>query len=218
VTDPVTTTLVAENISKRFGLRTIFARLNFVLQTGDILAITGRNGSGKSTLLKILANVTELTEGTLSHQIDGRNIKQEELPRHLGFVSPYLQLYTEFTAWEQLELVQKLRGLTLDEEYGQELFEWFNIADRRHDVLRTFSSGMLQRVKYICALIHRPTFLLLDEPRTNLDRSGIDAVYQIIEEGSASRLTIIATNDPEDLEHCNATLSVDNMMPAQQHA
>jgi heme exporter protein A len=201
--------LSVENLVKRFGLRTIFARISFQLSSGDVLAITGRNGSGKSTLLKILANVTERTDGKVLHQLHGQSLTEERLPRHLGFVAPYLQLYTEFTAWEQLALVQDMRGLELDEGYGMELFERFNIAERRNDVLRTFSSGMLQRVKYICALIHRPAFLLLDEPRTNLDRSGIDTVYQLLDEGAARCVTVIATNDPEDGAHCTTMLSVE---------
>jgi heme exporter protein A len=68
---------------------------------------------------------------------------------------------------------------------------------------------MLQRVKYICALIHRPAFLMLDEPRTNLDRSGIDTVYRLVDKGAARCVTVIATNDPEDGAHCTAMLSVE---------
>ncbi len=201
--------LGVSGLAKRFGLRTIFSGLSFELAAGEVLGVTGRNGSGKSTLAKALANVTERNEGDIRWYIAGRAIEEEELPRHLGYVAPYLQLYGEFTAWEQVELVQQMRGLPFDERATLGLFERFGLEGRRHDRVQTFSSGMTQRVKYICALIHRPAFLILDEPTTNLDQHGIEAFHRIVREEAPSRVTILATNDAEDLSLCTATLTID---------
>lgn len=196
-------------LTKRFGLRTIFAGISFDLHAGEVLGVTGRNGSGKSTLLKVLANVSERNEGDISWHAGNRSLAEELLPRHLGFVAPYLQLYGEFTAWEQCELVQDMRGLPFDPEHALALFDAFGLTSRRHDRVQTFSSGMAQRVKYICALIHNPTFLMLDEPMTNLDRAGIEALSTLIEQKKSSRITILATNEPDDLRLCTAVLSVE---------
>jgi heme exporter protein A len=201
--------LRASGLTRRFGLRTIFSRISFDLQHGETLGITGKNGSGKSTLLKILANVAERNEGDIHWQIDDRGLSGEELPRHMGFVSPYLQLYTEFTAWEHFELMQDMRGLDLDAGFALELLERFNLAGRRHDRIQTFSSGMIQRVKIICALVHRPSFLMLDEPTTNLDIQGIETLREILNENGLPRVTLIATNDPADLELCSSSISVE---------
>jgi heme exporter protein A len=202
--------LQAETLGKRFGLRNIFSRISFSLADGDVLAITGRNGSGKSTLLKILANVAERSEGKVQWMLDGKSLTDEELPRHLGFVSPYLQLYGEFTAWEHIELVQELRGLSLDAGYALELLERFTLAERRHDRIGTFSSGMMQRVKIICALVHRPSFLMLDEPTSTLDQQGIDTIYSLVSERSYPRVTLIGTNDASDLQLCSSSISVES--------
>lgn len=202
-------TLNAVGITKRFGLRTIFSNITFQLTSGDVLAITGNNGSGKSTLVKVLANVAERTEGSVEWKLHEKPLPDEQLPQHLGFVAPYLQLYTEFTAWEHLEMVQKLRGLPIQETKGKELFQRFGLLGREHELLRTFSSGMLQRVKFICALIHSPSFLILDEPTTNLDERGIQAMRELVAEGTANRITIIATNDADDLTMCSLKLGLE---------
>lgn len=197
-----------ERLTKRFGLRTIFADLSFVLASGDRLAITGRNGSGKSTLLKILANVAERSAGTVQVNIAGVAIDDDGLPPHIGFVAPYLQLYGEFAAWEHVELLQQMRGLPFDAERTMELFEAFSLASRRNDRIDTFSSGMLQRVKFICALVHRPPILLLDEPMTNLDIHGIETMRRIILEESTARITVIATNEEDDVRICTKRLAI----------
>jgi heme exporter protein A len=206
---PRSVALNAANITKRFGLRDIFTNLSFSLNAGETLAVTGRNGSGKSTLLKVIANVTERGGGAITFTVNGNVVTEELFPLHIGFVAPYLQLYGEFTAWEHAQLVQRLRGLQFDEAIARSLFENFGLAPRRFDLLRTFSSGMTQRVKYICALIHNPSLLLLDEPMTNLDEQGIMNVRQIIQEGKNERIIMIATNAPDDLSLATHELSIE---------
>jgi len=201
--------LRAERLTKRFGLRTIFADLTFTLVPGDLLAITGCNGSGKSTLLKILANVTERSGGKVGLWRNGTAIDEEKSAAHIGFVAPYLQLYGEFTAWEHVELIQQMRGLPFDPARATEFFTRFGLADRHGDRLETFSSGMMQRAKFVCALIHHPPILLLDEPMTNLDAHGIETMRRIVREEGPGRITVIATNEQEDVELCTKRLSVE---------
>ncbi len=201
--------LHVEHVSKHFGLRPVFENLTLSLVTGDALAITGRNGSGKSTLMKILANVAERSDGRVRWLVDGREVSDEQLPRHIGYAGPYLQLYDEFTAWEHIELIERLRGEELQVERAEHLLDLFGLADRRHDPIRTFSSGMTQRMKLITALAHDPAFLFLDEPRTNLDEAGIRVVEDIVLQERDSRITMIATNDPDDLTLCTLKVSVE---------
>jgi heme exporter protein A len=203
--------LRAERLTKRFGLRTIFSGVELDLEPGDILAITGSNGSGKSTLMKLLANVALRSDGSVRWSLGGEAIPEQGLHAHIGFVAPYLQLYTEFSAWEHAEMIQGMRGLPFDADAALALFEHFGLAGRRNELLSTYSSGMLQRAKFICALIHSPPFLLLDEPMTNLDQRGIAAMRETVLAGSADRITIIATNEEEDVRLCTKLLSVEGV-------
>ncbi len=203
--------LKAEHISKEYDLRPVLTDISLELKRGDCLGITGRNGSGKSTLLKILANVLERSSGTVAWEIRGRKLKEEKLPTHLGYVAPYLELYTEFSIRELLDLLGGMRRTPPDIDYAMTLVERFSLQDRLNDRVDSFSSGMRQRVKYILALAHHPSFLMLDEPMTNLDEEGQRTIREIVTAEREDRITLIATNDAGDLELCTHRLGLEEM-------
>ena len=200
-----------EGLSKSFDRKRILSDVTLSLGDGNALAITGRNGSGKSTLLKIMAGLMSPTKGTVSVQIDEKEIHHDEWYRHLGFVSPYLQLYEEFTAWENLSIGRSIRGLPRDDNTLTSLLHRVGLYERRHDDVRTFSSGMKQRLKYAFALLHHPQILLLDEPRTNLDEDGIRIVSELIDEQKKHGIVIVATNDADDVLKCNVSFDLNEM-------
>jgi len=199
----------AKDLTKTFSRRRIFSGISFVLGKSDSLAITGKNGSGKTTLLKILAGVLSPSRGSTEILSDGSRIKDADRFLYLGLVSPYLQLYDEFTAWENLDIFRKVRDSRVPESRLDALLERVRLSDRKGDPVRTYSSGMKQRLKYAFALIHDPPVLLLDEPASNLDREGISTVYGIIEEQKKKGIVIIATNDAEDLKYSNRIIDLD---------
>ena len=203
--------LHVSGISKVFNRRTIFSDVSFSLQETNSLVVTGRNGSGKSTLLKIIAGVLSPTHSNISLSLSEKQIDSRFRFQHIGFVAPYLQLYDEFTAWENLTIVRKIRGVSVDDDYLLGLLRRMSLEERKGDLLRTFSSGMKQRLKYAFALLHQPPILLLDEPTTNLDESGHEAVYDIIEEQKRRGIVIIATNDPDEVKLCDQVLNLDKV-------
>lgn len=194
--------LTAENISKTFNRRTVFREIGFTVAAGQSIAVTGRNGAGKSTLLKILAGLLTPTSGSVRYAFSGSVHGPEDIRAHLGFVSPYLQLYDEFSALENLRLLSRMRSATVaSDERCREMLTRFGLWDRCNDQVRTYSSGMKQRLKYVVALLHDPEVLMLDEPGANLDADGIAAVAQIYE-SSQRRILIVATNDRSEAERC----------------
>ena len=85
-----------------------------------------------------------------------------------------------------------------------------NLFDRRLDLVRGFSSGMKQRLKFIFALLHEPqSLIILDEPTSNLDNPGKDIVYKIIMEESKKNLVVIASNEDSDLRLCNEVIELE---------
>src|SRR5512140_364278 len=115
-------TITATGIRKVFNRRTIFRDVSFGLAFGQTLLISGRNGSGKSTLVKIVAGVLSPTEGVVRLAGDGIDVAGAH-GLHIGLVGPYLQLYEEFTARENLELGLSLRGLPARPGRADELLE-----------------------------------------------------------------------------------------------
>jgi len=204
--------ITADGIEKKYNRRKIFSNINFALRENDSLAITGRNGSGKSTLLKIISGALSPTEGEISLTIENKNVAASDRFTLVGFVAPYLQLYDEFTALENLRLLRRIRGIRTSDETILALLRRVNLFDRRNDFVRTYSSGMKQRLKYAFALLHEPPVLLLDEPASNLDDEGIATVRQIIEEQKKKGILIIATNEQHDAELCQQTIDLNKQI------
>lgn len=202
--------LEIKNLSKNFGRRLIFQNINYSISSNTVLGISGNNGSGKSTFMKIIAGVLSPNKGEIVHSLNGNKINSDELFNHIGFVSPYLILYEEFSAEENLKVFSKIRGIKYDSEYIRMLFEKMNLYNRRKDIVKTYSSGMKQRLKYVFALMHKPGFLLLDEPTSNLDIEGKDSVYSIVNEYSKDNVVIIASNEEQDLKMCGDIIYLEN--------
>jgi heme exporter protein A len=200
--------LELSSVKKYFGRRLIFNNLTLKLDKPGIYGISGPNGSGKSTLVKIIAGIIGASEGKLIHQINGKEIIPEKLHDHIGFVAPYLVLYEEFSAWENLEHVAKIRGINLDEQRVKYLLEKFLILNRKDDLVKTYSSGMKQRLKFIFALTHSPSLLILDEPTSNLDDEGKKSVYRIIKEEGEKNVVIVASNENQDLNLCSKIIDL----------
>lgn len=202
--------LEVNNLTKFFGRRLIFNNLNFKFDGKGIFGISGPNGSGKSTLVKILAGIIGANKGKIKHSLNGQEIVDEKLHNHIGFVSPYLVLYEEFSAEENLMLFAKIRGVHYDKKRIDNLFEKFLLYKRKDDFVKTYSSGMKQRLKFIFALMHAPQLIILDEPTSNLDDEGKNSVYELIKEEARNNIVIIASNEKNDLELCNEIILLEN--------
>ena len=202
--------LTFQNVTKTFGRRLIFKNINRAFEHGNIYGFSGRNGSGKSTLIKIAAGIISPTKGKVIHEVDDHEIIPEKIHQYLGFVSPYLVLYDEFTAEENLYHFSRIRGHDFDIERTKYLLSEFDLYKRRTDYLKGYSSGMKQRMKFIFALLHNPQILFLDEPTSNLDHIGKDKVYEIIENEGKEKIVIVASNEESDLNLCTNILDIES--------
>lgn len=201
--------LIVENLRKEFSERVIFNNLTFEEESGRCLAVLGANGSGKTTLLRVLSGLILPTSGTVQFSQNGYVIKKEKLYQQIGFLGPYLELYQDLTANENLQFFARIRGLKNYQSRIDALMKDFGLSGREDDLLKTYSSGMKQRLKYVFALLHNPEVLFVDEPRSNLDAAGIDVVYQTLEYYKKDHLLIMATNDPDDLHLADRQVVID---------
>jgi heme exporter protein A len=201
--------IIANGLSKDFNRNSIFKDISFSLTSPASLSITGKNGAGKSTLSKILAGLLSSTHGTITYLINEKQHGIEEFKHHIGFVSPYLNLYDEFTALENLQILSRIRALSqVNSERIKELLALVGLWNRRDDVVGTFSSGMKQRLKYAFALLHNPAVLILDEPTSNLDSEGIEVIKKIILQQQKTNILVIATNNKEEASWCAQQVQV----------
>ncbi len=206
--------LQCEGLSKKFINKIIFKNLDLCLNSGDSLAITGRNGTGKSTLIKVISNLIRESSGKVIMKIEGKEIQQEKRYKHIGLVAPYLNLYDELNAFENLEFFYKLKNKSPEKKVVIErinsLLERVNLFSRRNDLIKNYSSGMKQRLKMAFSILSEPEILFMDEPRTNLDKDGIEIAYSIAEEQKQRGILIIATNEAEDLHLCERKINIED--------
>lgn len=204
--------LQCKEISKRYNGKIIFKNVDLELKENSSLVITGKNGSGKSTLLKVISHLIRLDKGSISLEVDGNKIPAEKFHTKIGLFAPYLNLYDELSAWENLDFFYDLKVGNKNEkkEKIKYLLEKVGLYNRRDDLIRNYSSGMRQRLKLAYSVINSPALLLMDEPRTNLDEQGISVVYEIAEEQKKNGILILATNEKEDTAICESKLSIED--------
>lgn len=197
-----------KDLVKSFGRRLVFQGMNLSFNFRRIYGISGPNGSGKSTFVKIIAGLISPTKGKVVHFLSGKTIAEDKLHEHIGFVSPYLVLYDEFSAEENLIFSSQIRGIRFDKERSNFLLKEFGLYERKNDLIRGYSSGMKQRLKYAFALLHKPGILILDEPTSNLDNDGKERVYNIIRKEKENLLILIASNEEADLNLCESIIEL----------
>lgn len=198
----------AQSISKSFNFRQVLKNISFEITSRQSLALTGHNGSGKTTLLRILTKLLRPDQGKIILEKNGSVIKADLYKNHFSLVGPYLQLYEELTAFENLAFLARLKNIKDADQDIYKLLEQIGLKGRAHDQVKTYSSGMKQRLKYAFALLPEPDILFLDEPTSNLDREGIETVYSIMEAQKKSKILIYATNDEADLKLADRIIKV----------
>jgi ABC-type multidrug transport system ATPase subunit len=178
----------ASGLSKRYGEKRVLERLDFELDRGDFLLVTGPNGSGKTTLLRICAGLSVPTGGELEVRV-GR--------ARLGFLGHEPLVYRELTAIENLDLYGRLYRVPERRERIGMLLERFSLWQSRNDRAGSFSRGMLQRLALCRVLLHEPDLLILDEPFSALDDEGAALLDRELADLRSTRTFLVATHDPE---------------------
>ena len=206
--DTISLTLTARSVGKDFAERKIFRDINFNISNGQSLAVTGSNGSGKTTLVRILCALIRPSTGEVTYQFNDKKVPEEKIYHHIGLVGPYLELYEELTARENLEFFARMKRIPDYTERIGMLLSRMRLSGRENDQVKNYSSGMKQRLKYVFALLHQPPVLFLDEPTSNLDSEGISTVYEIMTEQKKDKILILATNDQEDLKFGDRQIAV----------
>lgn len=180
-------------VTRSFGPRVALSNVSFSVAGGEFVALVGPNGAGKTTLLRIIATLSRPTDGRV--RIAGMEAHRagEAVRRHIGFLSHRPILYDDLSAEQNLRFFARMYDLDDPTARIAELLNHVGLADRRYDLVRTFSRGMLQRLAVARAVLHRPQVLLLDEPYTGLDldaaRMLTDLLAELAGEGCAVLLT-----------------------------
>jgi len=183
-----------KNLVKRFGPKTVLRKLDFSVESGEFVALLGPNGAGKTTFLRILASLSRPTLGEV--RIAGYVLPAESTAiRHrLGVVSHLPLLYGDLSAEENLRFYSKLYDVSNASQRISEVLQLVGLSNRRHDLVRTFSRGMQQRLAIGRAVLHDPDILLMDEPHTGLDQDACEMLDTVLAQVAAQGRTVVMTS------------------------
>lgn len=171
--------LKLENVVKRYKDFTAVDRLSFDMEPGEIFGLIGQNGAGKTTTFRMILNLQETTEGTITwNNAPIRTINRDVL----GYLPEERGIFPTMKVEEQLLYLGELRGMTKKDAKEQANFwmQRFELEEKRKDKAETLSKGNQQKVQLIASFIHRPQFLILDEPFSGLDPVNKDLLKEAI--------------------------------------
>ena len=184
-----------QGLTKVFNGRKAVDNINLTIEKGEILGLLGPNGAGKTTTIAMLSTILPPTKGTAT--VDGYDIRRQpkEVRRVIGVVPQDVALYDDLTAAENLAYFGKLYGVVGERLKKQidELLRLVRLKDRANNRVKSFSSGMRDRLNLAVGLIHEPRLLFLDEPTTGLDPQARLAVWEMIKKLQAEGVSILLT-------------------------
>ena len=207
--------IVLNSLGKRYNKQWIFRNLSIELKQGSRYAILGANGSGKSTLLQTIAGYRLPSEGNIAIRISGKTIPSVQIYDHITIASPYLELIEDFTIDELLKFHFRLKqlapGMTT-----MAFKEKLQMKQINNKPIRQYSSGMKQRLRLALAFFTASEAVLLDEPCSNLDASGIEWYRNLLNSYSENRMLIICSNHHQnEYSPCDLTIEMGSYKQAK---
>ncbi|MDR1775409.1 MAG: ATP-binding cassette domain-containing protein [Actinomycetes bacterium] len=171
--------LETHNLNKDYRRTRALSDINIALDRGRIYGLVGQNGAGKTTLMRIIAGLSQPTQGSITLFGASSQPSLVRARRRLGAIIETPALYPDLSAAQNLEIERLIRGVA-DRSRVKRLLQQVGLDGTGRKRVRDFSLGMRQRLAIAVALLADPALLLLDEPINGLDPMGIIQVRQLL--------------------------------------
>ncbi|MFJ8086611.1 ABC transporter ATP-binding protein [Lysinibacillus sp. NPDC097214] len=195
-------TLQLERVTKKYKDFTAVDNLNFTIEKGEIFGLIGQNGAGKTTTFRMILDLQETTAGTITWDGKPVNAINRDV---LGYLPEERGIFPTMKVEDQLYFFGELRGMKKS-VLKKEIDYWINrfeLEERRKDKAETLSKGNQQKVQLIASFIHKPQFLILDEPFSGLDPVNKDllkdAILHLKEQGTTILFSSHQMDNVEEL-------------------
>jgi ABC-2 type transport system ATP-binding protein len=188
--------IALNNVTKSFGPTVAVDDVSFTVDRGEVVGFLGPNGAGKSTTMRLVTNYLEPEKGAVL--IDGTDVREDPVAvrRRIGYLPENNPLYPDMLVSEYLRFVGDLRGVGLD-----------GPGSAVDDAVQ--AKGYKQRLGLAAAILHRPDFLILDEPTEGLDPNQRQEIRKLIREVGKDHTVLLSTHVlPEVEETCRRIIVI----------
>ncbi len=182
--------LEVKNLTKKYGKTLACDDVSFTLEEGSVTVLLGPNGAGKSTLIKSIIGFLRYSGEVTVYGIPNKTVESKRI---LGYIPEIPSLYPNLTVSEHMEFIARAYKLTNYKPYIDELFERFELADKKKKFGDELSKGMQQKLNICLGLLPCPRVILLDEPMIGLDPHAIKELKALIGELRAAGATVLVS-------------------------
>ena len=179
--------LNVQNVTKFYGKVKANDDISLSVESGQIAVLLGPNGAGKSTIIKCIAGLLRF-KGEIT--INGHPNRSLEAKSVLGYVPETPAVYDTLTVAEHLEFVRRANRLDND-GFAEQLMERFDLSELSTKLGKELSKGMQQKVSICCALLHKPSVIIFDEPMVGLDPYAIKELKQVFHDLRAEGASVL---------------------------
>lgn len=190
------------NLTKSYRARRALNQISVSLSPG-VYGLLGPNGAGKTTLMRLICNLIKPSEGSVLYNNSEINQLGEEYRAMLGYLPQDFLCYPNFTVYQFLEYIGRLKGLTHSQISNRmdELLKEVGLLERRNSKTSQLSRGLRQRLGIAQALLNEPAILILDEPTAALDPAERANFRNLISSISQNRITLLSTHIVSDVSY-----------------
>lgn len=192
--------LQIQGVSKHYANHTALNKVSFDVPRGTIFGLLGPNGAGKTSLIRIINQITAPDEGQIL--FDNEVLNKTHIKR-IGYLPEERGLYKKMSVYDQLIYFAKLRGMKT-EEAKVTINKWlkkFEASTWKNKKIEELSKGMQQKIQFIVTVMHRPDFIILDEPFSGFDPKNTQLIKDEIEQLKYNGASImLSTHRMENVE------------------
>jgi drug efflux transport system ATP-binding protein len=202
----MTSAIVVNDLTRRFGDFVAVDRLTFDVQEGEIFGFLGSNGAGKSTTIRMLCGLLKPTSGTAT--VGGVDVGRdpEGVKRRIGYMSQRFSLYETLTVDQNIRFFAGIYGLdgARLEARREFVLEMADLHGRENTAASDLAGGWRQRLALGCAILHEPPIVFLDEPTGGVDPLSRRQFWMLIDRLSAAGISVLVTTHYlDEAEHCH---------------
>lgn len=199
-----------KGLSKSYGRLRALDRVSLSVESGELFGIIGPDGAGKSTMYRILATLLRPDSGSAS--VCGLDTVKDyaRLRTMIGYMPERFSLYQDLTVMENLRFFASLFGVSLNDNYDLIAPVFGQLERFPNRKAGALSGGMKQKLALSCALVHRPSILLLDEPTTGVDAISRSEFWDMLSGLKAQGITIlVSTSYMDEADRCERISIID---------